>query len=183
MPPDGMPLLRWGRVFLTPFLYIKQGIFVTLTKNRVTGLVSLVLGVIYFFATKNLPESAVSDPIGPRAFPYIISAGMVVVGLILTLKREDVTEKNRAVIFNLSTEKELMLDVGYTCVAGIIFGLILEPLGYLIATFLFMTAMMFVANGRRIAYNISIGLAFSLVTYGLFFGLLEVSLPRGILTF
>lgn len=154
-----------------------------LTKDRVAGLVSLVLGVIYFFATNNLPESAVADPIGPRAFPYIISTGMVIVGLILTLKREELTEKNRAVIFDLSTEKELMRDIGYTCVAGIIFGLILDPVGYLISAFLFMTAMMFITNGKRIFYNISIGLVFAFTTYGLFFGLLEVSLPRGILAF
>lgn len=169
--------------FLTPLSSIEEGISVALTKNRVTGLVSLVLGVIYFFATQNLPESAVADPIGPRAFPFIVSAGMVIVGLVLALKREDLTEKNRAVIFNLATEKELMRDIGFTCVAGIIFGLILEPVGYLISAFLFMTAMMFITNGRRIAYNLSIGLTFALTTYGLFFGLLDVSLPRGILAF
>jgi putative tricarboxylic transport membrane protein len=156
---------------------------VALTKDKVAGLVSLVLGVIYFFATNNLPESAVADPIGPRAFPYIISVGMVVVGLILTLKREVLTEQNRAVIFDLSTEKELMRDIGYTCLSGIVFGLILDPVGYLISAFLFMTAMMFISNGMRIVYNISIGLTFALITYGLFFGLLQVSLPRGILAF
>jgi putative tricarboxylic transport membrane protein len=156
---------------------------VALTKNRVTGLVSLVLGIIYFFATRNLPDSAVADPIGPKAFPYIIATGMIIVGLILSLKQEQLTEKNRAVIFDLKTEKGLMIDIGYTCLAGIIFGLILEPVGYLISTFLFMTAMMFITNGRRIVYNISIGLLFAVTTYVLFFVLLEVSLPRGILTF
>ena len=156
---------------------------VALTKNRLTGLVSLLLGIIYFFATRNLPETAVADPIGPRAFPYIIATGMIIVGLVLTLKREPLTEKNRAVIFDLATEKELMINIGYTCVAGIVFGLILEPVGYLISTFLFMTAMMFITNGRRIRYNLSIGLLFAVTTYVLFFILLEVSLPRGILTF
>lgn len=156
---------------------------VALTKNRLTGLMSLLLGIIYFFATRNLPETAVADPIGPRAFPYIIATGMIIVGLVLALKREPLTEKNRAVIFNLSTEKELMINIGYTCVAGIVFGLILEPVGYLISTFAFMTAMMFITNGRRILYNLSIGLLFAVTTYVLFFILLEVSLPRGILTF
>lgn len=156
---------------------------VALTKNRLTGLVSLLLGIIYFFATRNLPETAVADPIGPRAFPYIIASGMIIIGLVLALKREPLTEKNRAVIFNLSTEKELMINIGYTCVAGIVFGLILEPVGYLISTFAFMTAMMFITNGRRILYNLSIGLLFAVTTYVLFFILLEVSLPRGILTF
>ena len=156
---------------------------VALTKNRLTWLVSLLLGIIYFLATRNLPETAVADPIGPRAFPYIIATGMIIVGLLLALKREPLTAKNRAVIFDLSTEKELMINIGYTCVAGIVFGLILEPVGYLISTFLFMTAMMFITNGRRILYNLSIGLLFAVTTYVLFFILLEVSLPRGILTF
>lgn len=154
-----------------------------ITKNRVTGLVSLVIGVIYFFATRNLPESAVSDPIGPKAFPTMVAAGMIVVGLLLVLKREKVTPKNRAVLFDMATEKELMRDIGLTCVAGLIYGLILEPVGYLITTLLFMTAMMFITNGRRTLYNLSVGLVFSLTTYGLFFYILDVSLPRGILTF
>ncbi|WP_263770187.1 tripartite tricarboxylate transporter TctB family protein [Propionivibrio soli] len=154
-----------------------------LTKNRVTGLVSLIVGIIYFIATKNLPESAVSDPIGPRAFPYIISVLMIIVGLALVLKREKLTEKNKAVIFKLPEEKELVRDIAYTCVAGVVFGLILEPVGYLISTLMFMTALMFITNGRRILYNLSIGLVFSLTTYGLFFGLLDVSLPRGVLSF
>ena len=61
--------------------------------------------------------------------------------------------------------------------------MILEPLGYLIATFLFMSAMMFITYGGRYLFNLSIGLLFAVTTYVLFFVLLEVSLPRGILAF
>ena len=142
-----------------------------------------MLGVIYLIATSRIELTAVSDPIGPRAFPYIIGTALVLLGLALVMKREKLTEKNRAVIFTWATEKDLIINIGYTCVAGIIFGLILEPLGYLISTFLFMTAMMFITNRNRIFYNCSIALTFALVTYGLFFGLLDVSLPRGILAF
>jgi putative tricarboxylic transport membrane protein len=149
-----------------------------------TGLVALILGIVYFFATRNLPESAVADPIGPRVFPYIIAVSLILVGLVLTLKREKLTEKNRAVIVTWATDKEMVLSIAYTCAAGLAFGLILEPLGYLISAMLFMTAMMFITYGRsRIFLNIAVGLAFALSTYGLFFELLEVSLPRGILAF
>lgn len=155
-----------------------------LTKNKVTGLVALLVGVAYLIATFNLQESAVADPIGPRVFPFIIAAGLLIVGLMLVLKKEKLTAKNRAVIFTWATEKELVLNIAYTCVAGVVFGLILEPVGYLISTVLFMTAMMFITYGRsRTFFNIAIGLTFSLTTYGLFFGLLDVSLPRGILAF
>ena len=67
--------------------------------------------------------------------------------------------------------------------AQVVFGVILEPLGYLIATFLFMSAMMFITYGGRYLFNLSIGLLFAVTTYVLFFVLLEVSLPRGILAF
>jgi putative tricarboxylic transport membrane protein len=155
-----------------------------LTRDRLTGLVALIVGVIYFFATLKLPDSAVADPIGPRAFPFIIAVCLTFVGLLLVLKNEKLTEKNRAVIFTWATDKEVVLSIAYTCVAGLIFGLILEPLGYLISAMLFMTAMMFITYGRsRFLFNIAIGLAFAASTYGLFFMLLEVSLPRGILAF
>ena len=154
-----------------------------ITKNKVTGLVALILGVIYLIATRRIEVPAVSDPIGPKAFPTIVAVALILVGLMLVLKKETLTEKNKAVIFTWATERELVINIMLTCAAGVIFGLILEPLGYLLATFLFMTAMMFITNRNRAVYNCSISLTFALVTYGLFFGLLDVSLPRGILAF
>lgn len=154
-----------------------------LTRNKLTGIVALIIGVIYHFATRSLPVSAVDDPIGPKAFPLLVSYGLMLVGLLLVLKKEQLTEKNKAVIFNLTTEKDLIKRVVSTCVAGLVFGFILEPVGYLIATFLFMTALMFIANGRRTAYNLLVASIFAVSTYVLFFIMLEVSLPRGILAF
>ena len=154
-----------------------------MTKNRVTGIFALVLSVIYLAATSTIEITAVSDPIGPRVFPVIIGVGLFLIGLLLVMKKETLTAKNRAVVFTWATEKELIVNIGLTCVAGVIFGLILEPLGYLLATTLFMTAMMFITNRNRVIYNCAIALTFSLTTYGIFFGLLEVSLPRGILAF
>jgi putative tricarboxylic transport membrane protein len=148
-----------------------------------TGIVSLVVGTIYLVASIRLPESAVSDPIGPRAYPIIVAIGMILVGLVLVFKREALTAKNKAVIVDMATEKDMVVKIAWTCVAGLVFGLILDKVGYLISTFLFMTAMMFITNGRRTLYNAAIGLVFALSTYGLFFGLLDVSLPRGILAF
>jgi putative tricarboxylic transport membrane protein len=155
----------------------------TLTKNQLTGSVSLVAGLIYLVASIRLPESAVSDPIGPRAYPIIVAIGMILVGLALLIKREKLTEKTRAVIVHWPAEREMVVRIAWTCVGGIAFGLILEKVGYLISSFLFMTAMLYITNGRRHLYNAAIGLVFALSTYGLFFGLLDVSLPRGILAF
>lgn len=156
-----------------------------LTKNKVTGIVALVIGVVYFFSTMNLPaDLAQTDPVGPRVFPYIIAVCLIFVGLLLVCKKERLTEKNRAVVFVWSTDKQTILKIVYTCIAGLVFGLILEPVGYLISTALFMTVMMFITYGKsRAVFNVTIGLVFALTTYVAFFELLEVSLPRGILAF
>ncbi|MDR2112711.1 MAG: tripartite tricarboxylate transporter TctB family protein [Candidatus Accumulibacter sp.] len=155
-----------------------------MTKNKVTGVGALVVGVLYFFATMNVRTAAVSDPIGPRFFPYILAVCMIFVGLLLVLKKEEVTEKNRAVLFAWPADKEVLARIVYTCVAGFGFGLILDSLGYLISSVLFMTAMMFITYGPgRSFLNISVGLIFGVSTYVVFFELLQVSLPRGILAF
>jgi putative tricarboxylic transport membrane protein len=155
----------------------------TLTRNQLTGGVSLVVGLIYLVASIRLPESAVSDPIGPRAYPIIVAVGMIASGIALLIKRGMLTEKTRAVIVQWPAERQMVVRIAWTCVGGIVFGLILDKLGYLLSMFLFMTAMMYITNGRRHVHNVAIGLIFALSTYGLFFGLLDVSLPRGILAF
>lgn len=155
-----------------------------MTKNKVTGLGALVIGVTYFLITMSMRVPAVSDPIGPRVFPFMLAICMIFVGLLLVLKKEEVTEKNRAVIFSWPGDKDMVMRIVYTCIAGFVFGLILDPLGYLISAVLFMTAMMFITYGpRRYRLNILVGLIFGLSTYVVFFEVLQVSLPRGILAF
>ena len=82
----------------------------TLTKNRLTGIVSLILGGLYLYATSCLVVPPVADPIGPKAFPYLVSFGLLCVGLLLVLKREKPSEKNRAVIFDLKTTTDWTFD-------------------------------------------------------------------------
>jgi putative tricarboxylic transport membrane protein len=162
----------------------KRGFIVAMTKNKVTGLGALVVGVAYFLATLNLKVAAVSDPIGPRFFPFILGGCMIFVGLLLVLKKEELTEKNRAVIFSFPADKGLLIRILQTCVAGFIFGLILDPVGYLISSVLFMTTMMFITYGpRRYLLNVTVGFIFGVSTYVVFFEVLQVSLPRGILAF
>jgi putative tricarboxylic transport membrane protein len=155
-----------------------------MTKNKVTGIGALIIGGIYLLGTMNVRTAMVSDPIGPRFFPYILAICMIFVGLLLVFKKEEVTEKNRARIFTWPGDKPVVTKIILTCIAGFVFGMILDPLGYLISSTLFMTAMMFITYGpSRVLLNISVGLTFGVSTYVVFFELLQVSLPRGILAF
>jgi putative tricarboxylic transport membrane protein len=140
--------------------------------------------VAYFLATMNMKVAAVSDPIGPRIFPFMLAVCMIFVGMLLISKKEEATEKNRVVLFSWPGDKGVVIRIIYTCLAGFVFGLILDPLGYLISSVLFMTAMMFITYGpRRFLLNVSVGALFGASTYVVFFKVLQVSLPRGILAF
>ena len=80
--------------------------------------------------------------------------------------------------------KALYTKIGLTVLAGIVYGFILDTVGYLISTFVFMMILMCLVNTiRRMAENTIISLGFSVVTYVLFATIFQVSLPRGILAF
>lgn len=83
-----------------------------------------------------------------------------------------------------SSKRVLYGKIGLTVLAGVIYGFLLDPIGYLISTFVFMMILMCLVNTlKRMPQNIIIALGFSMVTYLVFATLFKVSLPRGILAF
>ena len=49
-----------------------------MTRDRCTGLVALMLGILTAAATSQLPPSTIANDIGPKAFPYITSFILIV---------------------------------------------------------------------------------------------------------
>jgi len=153
------------------------------TKNLVTGIFSVVIGLIYLLMTLQLPEPAMADPIGPIVFPMIIGLATVFCGGLLIFR--DLKSKKREFIkIDFELNKGLYIKIAVTIVLGIIYGLVLEPVGYLISTFFFILIIMFVVNGfSRKIENLLVSLGFSILTYVIFFMILQLSLPRGLLAF
>ncbi len=161
-----------------------------MTNNLATGLISLVLGVVYLFMTLRLPDVSIGDPLGPKLFPMIVGVGALVSGVLLVageLRAAKSGGRQRAdeeTAVERSARKALYGKIGLTILAGMMYGFILDTLGYLISTFVFMMILMCLVNTiRRMAENLIISLGFSVVTYVLFATIFQVSLPRGILAF
>jgi len=66
-------------------------------------------------------------------------------------------------------------------IAGIVFGLIIDGLGYMIATALFIFSVSMLINKGKLVQNIVIAVLFPVVTYFVFGVALKLSLPRGII--
>lgn len=56
-------------------------------RDQVTGAISLVLGVLVAIATVQLPASGMRNDVGPKVFPAICAAGLIICGIGLMLKK------------------------------------------------------------------------------------------------
>ncbi|GAU78259.1 tripartite tricarboxylate transporter TctB family protein [Fusibacter sp. 3D3] len=152
----------------------------TTNYDFLSGVISVVLGVVYGFMAYNIKRSPMGNPLAPSMFPLILAACMIIFGIILILK-SDLESTKRA--FQKAKEKATVNDkesqkmILATVLAALVYALILEHLGYVIATFIFMLAMLTITNGKKWVKNSIVALIFSCVVYYIFFYLLGISLP------
>ena len=151
-----------------------------MTKDMTTGIWSVVLGAGYLFSAFKIPLFNAGDRIGPRVFPFMISALVIGCGLTLILK-EIRNKAAKPFKWEFASEHGVWLRIIFTMAAGITYGLVLDWLGYVIATFFFMAFMASIINVGRHLQNLVIAVVFSVGTFVAFAILLKLSLPRGIL--
>ncbi len=157
-----------------------------MSKNLSAGFATGILGIIYTIAALNLPQPNMGDGLGPRVFPLIIGILLILLSLLLVLKEIKIPKENRQTIsFQMSEEsRKVLLLIALTSVCGIVYGVLLDRLGYLISTAIFMLFVMFLVNKTsRWLQNIIVAVTFSFITYVGFATLLHLSLPRGIIHF
>ena len=144
-----------------------------MTKDMTTGIGSVAVGAVYLAAAFKIPLFHAGDRIGPRMFPFMIAAVVIGCGLVLIVKKP--------FSWGFAAERGVWLRIVFTIAAGIIYGLVLDWLGYLIATFLFMIFITSMINIGRHAQNLVISVLFSVIIFVVFAMILKLSLPRGIL--
>jgi len=155
------------------------------TKNLVSGIISLIFGAVYLFMTLMLPAPAIGDHTGPKMFPILIGVMALVCGVSLVLSHVlSKGPKSDALSIKIGPNRVLYGKIVLTVLLGILYGLILDSVGYVISTFLFMLLLIATINNmKRMVENLIVSLGFSLLTYTVFSILLKLSLPRGLLSF
>ncbi len=148
-------------------------------RDRITGIACTVLGVVVFYLSTQLPKSkTVGDP-GSALFPTIIALLLFVCGICLTLRPSHGEEK--AFLQPYQWKRILLLFGMY-----LLYTIGLEVLGFLIATPVFMFALL-MALAKAAKKNIVIwkgaaySIALTMLVYGLFQKILMVRLPEGLL--
>jgi putative tricarboxylic transport membrane protein len=144
----------------------------------VGGLIGAFTGLWVLWTSSNMPADVVMK-IGPGFFPSILAGGLILSSLALLIKAVQGNSKG-------SLEVRPWSDVGVrrgliTLCAAVLFVAVMEPLGFIPTSILFLTFMMWVLGKRR---PLLIALLPALITVGIwlvFEKVLHLSMPPGVL--
>jgi putative tricarboxylic transport membrane protein len=138
--------------------------------DRLTGLALLALAVAYGIAAGGY-QAMIGDPLGPAVFPMALAIvlGLLSLYLIVRPDREPDWPRGRALL------KQVL-----TLVAFVAYAYLLEPVGFLVSTFVAVVALGWLL-GARLWQAGAAGVAIAVVLFVLFDTLLGLPLPAGVL--
>jgi putative tricarboxylic transport membrane protein len=138
---------------------------------------AIAIAAAYAYGTTTIFVSPFADPAGPRAYPFLLAA-MLVFGAVLLLLE---WAKERRAGGGKPGDKihwSPLLPVAAWTLAYI---LAFEPVGYPIATTIYLIVLMAFFNPGRTAVNVATSIAFAVVSYVILAKLLDAQLPAGAL--
>jgi hypothetical protein len=148
--------------------------------------VTIALGALILVLTRRIGTTLIIDPIGPRGFGYLISGALMLGGLaavISRLRRWDENEGNNNVPSDGAADED---DVPVSAnrpilvvLAAAAYIALLQPLGFLIVTPLFLGALLYMMRTRNVRGRIVIPIVFTIVVFVVFSQGLNVNLPVG----
>lgn len=140
--------------------------------DRIFGLVTVLVALAYVASATQIQTSFLSDPVGPRTFPYMIGGVAILCGLVVMFKPDPDPEWPALATFGA---------LGIAVVVLIGYAYALKPMGFLIPTAITAAILSFQISPRPLpallaGIGLSVGL-FVIFKYGLGLGLVPV--PKG----
>lgn len=153
--------------------------------DRVLFVCTLILAGAYLYATEQLPSLEIGDPLGPKAFPRLLAAGLLITAGVLLLEMLRARRKAPAAPAQPRDPRDrgAQLVVAAAAMWTLLYFLVFETFGYVLATAVYLLALMACFNQGRWTANVLTAVLFGAGSYLVFSRLLGVNLPRGILPF
>ncbi|GED27173.1 hypothetical protein BAG01nite_32750 [Brevibacillus agri] len=141
--------------------------------DRYGSIAFALVGAFFITESQHISTSAYGSQVGPNMFPF--GLGILLVLLSLRLFWETFQAKNRAVAE--APEKLLYKRFLLMLVATVLYVLLLEPIGYVIATALFLYVTFLVMGSKSQLQSAVVSLLFSVGVYVVYVQLLKGTLP------
>lgn len=151
--------------------------------DRIIFVCMLLLAGVYFWATAQIPSLELGDPLGPKAFPRMLGVGLLIAAamLLAEILRDRKTAK-AADAGGMKWERHDWVVVAVAAWTALYIALF-EPLGYMLATLIFLAGLTGYFNRGRHLMNALTCVLFVIISYVAFTKLLGVNLARGIIPF
>jgi putative tricarboxylic transport membrane protein len=141
------------------------------TFDRYASIAFLLIGLLVVIESQRIPDSAYGSSVGPKIFPMWL--GVILLLLSLRLLYETFKYKTEAT----STEKLQYKKFIIILVSAILYAFLLEKIGYIISTFIFLLIAFQTMERGRLVPTVIIAAVFSFGVYYLFAEFLGGSLP------
>ena len=137
--------------------------------DRILGGAGLALSAFYIWQATRIQESFMSDPVGPKGFPFIIGAALAIASLAIILRPDPAAHWPAA---------GKLLEILVAAAVMVAYGLALEDLGFVPATIL-ASAYFSWRLGARPLEAAAAGVAISVGIYAVFHLALGLNLAVG----
>ncbi|GAB1378253.1 tripartite tricarboxylate transporter TctB family protein [Pararhodobacter sp.] len=139
--------------------------------DRIFGLVMMLVALGYLFSATHIQTSFLSDPVGPRVFPYMIGGAVILCSLVLVI-RPDANADWPGLGTILQLAIALAVLIGYASAV--------RPLGFIIPTAVAAGVLSYQINPKPVSALLTgVGLSVGLfVLFKMILGLGLVGFPR-----
>ncbi|EHL67636.1 tripartite tricarboxylate transporter TctB family protein [Cloacibacillus evryensis] len=141
----------------------------------IVGIFSAVFSAAYVVAAWLLPDAAIGNPMAPKYFPLMVGLLALAFSLALIVrgaKKGCAAKKGRA------PDPGHWVLIGGLIACCLAYAAILDNLGFLISTPLFLGAMLFLVNGvKGWKANVATALCFSFGVWYIFEKIFQITLP------
>jgi len=137
--------------------------------DRVFGIFTLLISIFYIFSAYIVEESFISDHIGPKMYPYIVSFFLISSSLFLIFKPD---------IKPIWPEFGKIIEILMTALILIMYAIFLPIVGFVFSTF-FASSFISWRLGAKLSSAFTAGLIISVTIFVLFRKILGLSLATG----
>lgn len=140
--------------------------------DRIFGLVMIFVALGYLLGARNIETSFMTDPVGPRVFPYLIGTATILCSLVMVLRPDpDVDWPVGATLAQLGIALVVLLGYAY----------VIDDAGFILPTVVASGIISYLINPRPVAAALTgVGLGIGLfVLFRMILGLGLQGLPYG----
>lgn len=150
----------------------------SMTISKMSALFFLLLGLFYTIMTFQLENAVIGRPYTPKIFPAALGVLMIGLSIGLLVKESRAGAYGGLAASKAGVDIENLKQIGLTAVCALLYAVLFNRLGYIIATILFLEGVLSVFNGlARWKQNTIVAVVFSVIVYVLFSKLFNVYLP------